>query len=616
MPLAAALRTPRPGRVLRLASVAVLGFSAIAGLLAIDGYTRETRGVVEESRLLARGAAADLDRHVRSQFGTLLAVAATQGFAEGNLDRIRTHLDRIDPDASGFNGGIFWVDMAGFLRARTEYAGPPLDFSDRDYVNAVLGSGRPVVGAARIGQVNQGPVVPLAVPSRGLDGAVNGVVAGAIRLDALPLDTGSLGRAGINDVLVIDRSGRIIVGTGPSDVLAWPNPDFELEGVPTPDGAVHRGPGPREGTEQLVGYAVAPAADWLILIDRPVAEAFGPARWLLLVQLATVTGAAVLVAALLLWAARRIDGSDAARERASAAQALAYESERAVRQRLEVAVADLRHREALRDAFVGVISHELRTPVTTIYGVAKLLAKSPDGPARASLVQDIDEESDRLFRIAEDLLVLSRAERGALHIDPEPVLIQRVAAPLVDDVQRRFPQSRIATRIQGNLAPVASEAGPLRQVLNNLLINAAKYGRGADIRLTAEEQGAWVIVTVEDDGPGFPPDQATRLFELFYRVPGTVESTAGTGIGLYIVQQLVQAMGGDVEAYEVQPHGAGFRLTLPIYGLDRAAHAASRTAAGEVLQRMPPDPGEARGVGPTILVPPTEVPATRAAEAG
>jgi signal transduction histidine kinase len=565
---------PRPvssssGAVLRQAAVAVLLFALAAAALAFQGYARDSDRVVDEGRLLARTAAADLDRYVRTQLGTLETAAASQGVVEQNTRRMRPFFDRISASEVGFTGGIFWVDRAGTLQVRSGYDGPPLDFSDRDYVQAVLATGQPYAGSARLGQITPAPIVPLAVPTFNQAAAISGVLAGSIRLDTLPLGGDVLPEAGAATLVIVDRGGTILVGREPVVTLVGADPRFLQEvSAATTRGDTHRGLGPTGIDDRLVGYALAPSAEWLVLVDRPAADAFRPGQLLLAVQLLALALSTAFVIAVLVWAARRLDGAHRAREAAYAAQRVAYDSERALRRRLEDAVAELRARESLRDAFTGVLSHELRTPVTTIYGAAKLLTRSPNGDGRESLIEDIEEESDRLLRITEDLLVLSRAERGAIAIDIEPVLVQRVVPSLIAEGRRRFPSAGIETHLPNNLPPVSSEAGPFRQVLNNLLVNAVKYSQGARIRVAAEHVGERVLVTVEDEGPGFPPSEAERLFGLFYRVEGAAQATAGTGIGLYVVRQLVTAMGGTVRAEPVEPHGARFVVDLAVYGSD------------------------------------------------
>ena len=299
---------------------------------------------------------------------------------------------------------------------------------------------------------------------------------------------------------------------------------------------------------------------------------------------------------MLVWASRRLDA-------AVQQQSVAYASERATRLELEAAVAQLEERQVLRDAFVGVMSHELRTPVTTIYGAAKLLAKQPRRPELETLVEDIEEEADRLYRITEDLLVLSRAEHGLVEIRPEPVLVQRLVPSVVAEVGRRFAGLQVSVDLAPALPPIAGDEAALRQVLVNLLTNAAKYGDGQPVRVAADADAGHVTVRVEDHGPGLPEAELAPIFDLFYRSNVNARRASGTGIGLYVVRQLVRAMHGTVSAYAVEPQrprvprGAARRRRGRVRGVPRrddadrdAGAAACRDAVAATPAAAPAPP--------------------------
>jgi PAS domain S-box-containing protein len=230
-----------------------------------------------------------------------------------------------------------------------------------------------------------------------------------------------------------------------------------------------------------------------------------------------------------------------------------------------------RNARAVRDAFLGVLSHELRTPVTTIYGSSELLSRKSAGQMsderRREVYDDIRSEADRLYRLVENLLVISRVERQGLTIDTEPVLIQRLIPRVVESESARWPNAAWKTDLPSDLPPVAAEETYIEQVLRNLLSNAAKYGGDGPVSVTAHSTGRAVAVTVRDSGPGFPEDESRRLFDLFYRSPAAVRRAAGAGIGLFVSRQLVSAMGGWMTARNLPEGGAEFMFELPIFGL-------------------------------------------------
>jgi signal transduction histidine kinase len=548
----------QPGRPLRWAAVLIACFAFAATALAWSGYQGQVSRVTAEAELRARGAAADVDRYVTSHWSTLNAIAAMPVFQTGDPARMQPVLEDLATRDLGFDAGISWVDATGFLRARSGgYTGPPIDFRDRLHIRRALATGRPQVSSALIGAINQSPIIGFVAPTYDADGRVNGLVGSGIRLGDLSMGADTLRYAGGTDVVVVDRLGQVIAGPEPVNTLLPVAEGFPLERMQDdPEGgAIRETTGPLGAPGQLVGYATAPNAGWEVLVVRSAAEAFGPARTALELQVALIAAGSILAALVLVWASRRLDA--AVRE-----QSRAYAAERITREALELAVAKLEERQVLRDAFVGVMSHELRTPVTTIYGAAKLLRKDPRRPELESLVEDIEEEADRLHRITEDLLVLSRAEHGLVEIRPEPVLVQRVIPAVVAEVTRRHPSLDVSVDLPPALPPVSGDEAAFRQVLLNLLTNAAKYGDGAPVTLAVAAEGAAVRIRLEDHGPGLPAGDLERIFDLFYRSAANSRRASGTGIGLYVVRQLVTAMGGSVHAYAVQPTGLGFLVEL------------------------------------------------------
>ncbi|HET7027884.1 MAG TPA: ATP-binding protein [Candidatus Limnocylindrales bacterium] len=232
---------------------------------------------------------------------------------------------------------------------------------------------------------------------------------------------------------------------------------------------------------------------------------------------------------------------------------------------------------AIRDAFVGIISHELRTPITTIYGSSKILRRRGSlltDEARDQLVGDIEAEADRLHRIVEDLLVLSRAERGRIELGAEPVLIAHVLRRAVAAAAGRNAGHRFESDLPPQLPPVRGDETYLEQVVGNLLSNAAKYSpSGSIVRVVAEADDSVVRVRVLDRGIGISADESARLFDLFYRSPNVTRTAEGAGIGLFVCRALVEAMGGRISASPGTDGGSEFLFELPIYPDDEPPSA-------------------------------------------
>lgn len=229
-------------------------------------------------------------------------------------------------------------------------------------------------------------------------------------------------------------------------------------------------------------------------------------------------------------------------------------------------VTEARQREAIRDSFIGVLSHELRTPVTTIYAGSKVLARAShtlDAEARAGILEDIHSEAERLHRLVEDVVALTRFGEGALEIGTDPVLLQRVIPSVIHSEEGRWPGGRFEAVIEPDLPPVAGDMTYVEQVLRNLLSNAMKYGGPSAVaRVVAEPGDHEVVVRVLDRGQGFDPAEATRLFELYYRSPSVARTLSGSGIGLFVCARLIEAMGGRIWATNRPDGGAEFGFTL------------------------------------------------------
>lgn len=238
-----------------------------------------------------------------------------------------------------------------------------------------------------------------------------------------------------------------------------------------------------------------------------------------------------------------------------------YEEAQRVQEALRVAL------EA-KDEFLGVMSHELRTPITAIYGGTRVLrsrGERLDEESKGRLLEDIEQESERLFRMVENLLVLSRLELGQ-EVATEPVLAQRIIDRLAATFQQRRPARSLILNVDEGLPPVAAEPHYLEQVLRNLLTNADKYSpvdRPIEIA-TRKNKGEGEIVIL-DRGPGIAPEETETIFERFYRSNRTSGQATGIGLGLTVCKRLMEAQAGRVWARPRQGGGLEVRVTLPIY---------------------------------------------------
>lgn len=224
--------------------------------------------------------------------------------------------------------------------------------------------------------------------------------------------------------------------------------------------------------------------------------------------------------------------------------------------------------QELREAFTGVISHELRTPITTIYGMSQVLRQRHGSMEPADLrqmIEDIEAEADRLRRLAEDLLVLSRTESGRLQVTLDPLLLGHVIRRRIAEEESRWPDHEFEAEIPAGTGLVLGEEMYVEQVVQNLLSNAAKYSPpGSDVRVVVEQEGAEIRVRVLDEGIGLADEATDRLFELFYRSPDATRQASGAGIGLFVCRQLIESMGGRIWAKQRDGRGSEFGFALPV----------------------------------------------------
>jgi PAS domain S-box-containing protein len=232
---------------------------------------------------------------------------------------------------------------------------------------------------------------------------------------------------------------------------------------------------------------------------------------------------------------------------------------------LELRAQELARANAAKDEFLGLVSHELKTPITTIYGNAEVLERrgtTLPAEVQAGAILDIRVESERLHRIVDNLLVLARLERGQ-QLDVEPVLVRRVAQRIVADHKRRFPGRRVDLHAS-SVAPALAVPEYIDQVLRNLLSNAEKYSPpDTSIDITFEIEGETFAVRVLDRGQGIPESELENVFTPFYRSPRT-SAAPGAGIGLAVCKRLIEAQSGTIWARPREGGGTEFGFALPV----------------------------------------------------
>lgn len=236
-------------------------------------------------------------------------------------------------------------------------------------------------------------------------------------------------------------------------------------------------------------------------------------------------------------------------------------------------ITEIRRLERMKTEFVSTVSHELRTPLTSIKGFIATLLEDREGyfdaETRYEFYQIIDQETDRLRRLIEDLLNLSRIERGvALQPHWQKVDLTRVIDRVLA-IQRSYTDKhQLIADIPEPLPPIVADEDKIDGILTNLVNNAIKYSpNGGEIRVRAIREDNTILISVQDQGIGIPKDKLSRIFEKFERID-TKETRAagGTGIGLYLVKHLVELHEGQIWAESEGPgKGSTFYVRIPIY---------------------------------------------------
>ena len=243
-----------------------------------------------------------------------------------------------------------------------------------------------------------------------------------------------------------------------------------------------------------------------------------------------------------------------------------------------------RRSDVLKSALLDSVSHDLRTPLATIRAAAGTLMDPviewpPD--QRREIAASIDREAEWLNRLVTNLLDMSRVEAGELR----PSLVIMTVGDAVDEAVHRTRSSLsdrpVEVDVPADLPPILADEVLIGQVLANALDNAGKYaGTGAPVRISSHVMDDGLVrITIEDGGPGVPPESLPRLFEKFYRVPRKGEgSRRGTGIGLAVVRGIVEAMGGRVDARKSDLGGLAVDVDLPIAAPVEAAAGSDGSA--------------------------------------
>ncbi len=248
-------------------------------------------------------------------------------------------------------------------------------------------------------------------------------------------------------------------------------------------------------------------------------------------------------------------------------------------------VTKARQLDQLKSDFISMVSHELRTPLFSIQGFIRLIldGEVPDEGTRVNFLTIVEEQTTHLAAMVENLLNLSRLEAGLIDLQLEPVPISDIAYRTIEKLHTLAQSKNIAldVRVADGLLSVNGDRRWLEHVMTNLVDNAIKFTpQGGEVRVLARKRASKVVVQVVDSGIGISPEAQKNLFEKFYQVDGSATREAGgTGLGLYIARQIIEAHGGKIWVESQVGKGSAFSFSLPL----TQSPAEVETAANQSL---------------------------------
>ena len=233
-------------------------------------------------------------------------------------------------------------------------------------------------------------------------------------------------------------------------------------------------------------------------------------------------------------------------------------------------ITEIRSIDRMKTAFVSTVSHELRTPLTSIKGFITSLLQDTENFYDKETVHEfytiIDQECERLIRLINDLLNVSRIEAGrALDLNPSPVKISNVIDKVVLAQKSYTDKHEFIIKLEPDMPTIVADIDKVDQILTNLMNNAVKYSpQGGKIEITGKKVDGGIQIGISDEGIGIPKEHLAKIFDRFHRIDNRdTRKAGGTGIGLYIVKNLVEAHGGRVWAESEVGKGSKFIFELP-----------------------------------------------------
>ena len=234
-----------------------------------------------------------------------------------------------------------------------------------------------------------------------------------------------------------------------------------------------------------------------------------------------------------------------------------------------VELEKIREQDKLKDEFVFIASHELRAPITTMKGYLELILKDYGSKMNGEMIRTLKivfEDANHLNQLVEDLLNVARIEAGRFKYEPKVFSISALAKKTVEDMEAKAETKKIDLSFEDATGlKINSDEGKVAEILTNLVDNAVKYTpEFGKVVVKVVKEGGKAVISVQDNGLGIPEDFKMHIFEKFSRVERAQPGMQGTGLGLFIVKQLVDRMGGEIWFTSSEGKGSTFSFSFPL----------------------------------------------------
>ena len=228
---------------------------------------------------------------------------------------------------------------------------------------------------------------------------------------------------------------------------------------------------------------------------------------------------------------------------------------------------------SIEDEFISTVSHEMRTPLTSIRGFSQTLLSSwdrIDDENKKKFIKIIEEQSNRLINLVENILTVSRS--NVQNLVMKKVFVNASILSIIPMFQEQYKTHKIIFSPQKDLPPVRLDDDKFQQIMTNLIDNACKYSpEFSTVTISTEEKKESVIIKIKDQGIGIKKEDFDKLFKKFSRIENHLTSkTQGNGLGLYITKSLVELLNGEISFYSEEGKGTTFILKFPIYNEEEA----------------------------------------------